>query len=48
MVSAATFDAFSFWTFSGMTFLIIGMSGAAWRFRREETPSEVAVPVGAS
>jgi O-antigen ligase len=48
MVSAATFDAFSFWTFSGMTFLIIGMSGAAWRFRREETPSEVAVPAGGS
>jgi O-antigen ligase len=36
MVSAVTFDAFSFWTFSGMTFLIVGMSGAAWRLQREE------------
>ncbi len=39
MVSAVTFDAFSFWTFSGMAFLVIGMSGAAWRLQREESRS---------
>jgi O-antigen ligase len=36
MISAVTFDAFSFWTFSGVTFLVVGMCGAAWRLQREE------------
>ena len=44
------FDAFSFPMFTGMVFLILGMSGAIWRLVREadELPLEPAFPVHAA
>jgi O-antigen ligase len=47
MISAVTFDAFSFWTFSGMAFLLIGLCGAAWRLQREE-PAQFDAPRSAA
>jgi O-antigen ligase len=36
-VSFATFDAFSFEIATGLTFLILGCTGAAWRLARSES-----------
>ncbi len=47
MISAVTFDAFSFWTFSGTAFLLLGLCGAAWRLQRDE-PAPVEVPRSAA
>jgi O-antigen ligase len=43
MVLFATFDAFSFPMASGMTFLVVGVIGAAWRLSRGE-PAGIAPP----
>jgi hypothetical protein len=38
LIAFVTFDAMAFPMFTGLTFLVLGLCGAAWRFSLDETP----------
>jgi polysaccharide biosynthesis protein PslJ len=46
-VSFATFDALAFPTAAGLTFLVVGLTGALWRLSRSEQASSAASVVAA-
>lgn len=45
MLASATFDSFSFATYVGVLFVLIGAVGALWRFTRGSVPPGVPQPL---